>query len=292
MGAYRVSESVQGTFCRQRPHDLREHTQRYSDLGYKDTETDDWYVHRAGVFSWVESSGYGIKNLNVNATKLEAMYVGGIVYGLRSGTIENCHITGNIGERHYDGSALASETYNSDGIVGYMSDGIIRNCTVNGTVTACGVAGGIVAEMTGGSIESCEVMDNSDVLAGRREDADRYIAYAEGIVGSANIALTESITNCKFNGTVQATVRDWSNNVGKYTPNVYCGGIVGFLTGGTLQSNHVLSEAIIFSDYTAGGIAGFPSELGCERVGAAISITTSSPVPNATTRLSLRESLA
>ena len=339
-----------------------------------DSDTNDYFSHRASVFGWVSSSGYGIKNLNVNATQIAADYTGGIAYGLTSGTIENCHFTGSIGT--IDDRGTGSDTYNAGGIVGYMSGGSIKNCTVNAAIYAYCLAGGIAAQMDGGSIENCEVLNNTSILSTRKSNSDG--SYAGGIAGYANIALDDSIKNCSFNGTVQAKARDSWNYVYTSNTNVYCGGIVGYLSGGTLQNNHVLSDADIFSDYTAGGIAGlaasgstlesndtavgaraqangeaiggivgllnvgtvkgntsytaitgtathqggvigklegttasisgnkyngaqygigfdasgFPSELGCERVGAAISITTSSPLPAATAGTSYSQKFA
>lgn len=320
--------------------------------------------HIGGLFGWVSSSGYAIKNLNINATKISAPHSGGIVFRLDSGTVENCHFTGTINSAWYTG-----------GIAGYLNGGTVKNCTVNGNVTALHGAGGIVGTMDSGSVEDCDVLSSSVITALVESSSDP--AHAGGIVGTANIALDEAVKACTFNGTVYAEARTWNNNV-YGNPNVYCGGIAGYLIGGTLQNNHVLPDAYIFSDHTAGGIAGmaasgstlesndtsvgaraqangealggvvgllnvgtvkgntsytaltgtathqggvigklegttatisgnkyngaehgigfdasgFPSELGCERVGAAISITTSSPLPNATAGTSYSQAFA
>ncbi|MBQ7221136.1 MAG: hypothetical protein IJS28_09165 [Synergistaceae bacterium] len=125
---------------------------------YRDYDTDDWYNHRAGIFGWVSSSGYAVKNLKLNSTRMAATYVGGIAYGLRGGTIENCHVTGALG--HLNDRGTASDSNNAGGIVAEMYGGTVRNCTFNGTAYAYAAAGGIAAEMYGGNIENCEVLSN------------------------------------------------------------------------------------------------------------------------------------
>ena len=331
--------------------------------GYFDRYTDN---HLAGLFGNIASTGYAVKNLNINATQIAATHCGGITYRMDSGTIENCHFTGTISN-----ASLAG------GIVGYLNGGSVRNCSVNANVYSSGRAGGIVGDMDGGNIEDCEVLSEAFIRTWATSDGD--ISYSGGIVGRANIALDEAIRNCKFNGSVVSVARySWSYEDHRTSSNVYCGGIVGYLIGGTLQNNHVLPDAYIFSDHTAGGIAGmaasgstlesndvavgaraqangealggvvgllnvgtvrgntsytaltgtathqggvisklegttatisgnkyngaehgigfdasgFPSELGCERVGAAISITTSSPLPNATAGTSYSQAFA
>ncbi len=92
-------------------HTLYVNISRFNDGDYEDPDTGSWYSHRAGIFGWIESSGYGVKNLKINATQIAATYTGGITYGLIAGSIENCHVTGNIGERHYDDDALTSNSF-------------------------------------------------------------------------------------------------------------------------------------------------------------------------------------
>ena len=217
---------------------------------YDSRRTD---VHRGGLFGWIDSSGTAIKDLTIDSTNIEAYYSGGIAYGLKNGTIESCNFGGKVyfSDRYTSRSVIG-------GIVGWLVNGTIKNCKVtNGSITSKHYAGGIAAWMTGGNIENCEVASGVTILSNPLDYDDDDLSYAGGIVGIANIQTTEFIKDCSFNGSVRAWKRNSRNEV--YSDNldvVYAGGIVGHLTGGTVQENEVLEKAEIFSDYSAGGIAG------------------------------------
>ena len=212
---------------------------------------------RGGIFWVVDSEGYAIKNLNVDEY-ITGSYVGGIAVDLLGGTIENCSFTGTVDGYYpnYDYHAVGG----AGGIVYHISGGSIKNCVVSGTINGHqadfddndeSYAGGIAAFMDGGTIEDCTILTGSIVAAYHGSGYTSHTgashpAYAGGIVGYANIDLEEVITNCTFSGTV-------------YSGGTYSGGIVGYLSGGHIYNNQILSGSsgtTISSYYMSGGIAG------------------------------------
>ena len=81
-------------------------TNSWYDSYFSDRYTDS---HLAGLFGYVSSSGYAVKNLNINATQILATHSGGIAYRLDAGTIENCQFTGAIGLAYYAGDISRSQ---------------------------------------------------------------------------------------------------------------------------------------------------------------------------------------
>ena len=201
----------------------------------------------AGLFRYVstEVDMYAVKNLTVSGT-VRGKWVAGIVLDLYSGVIDNCSFTGTLSRKNWDPG-------NAGGIVEYMTGGKITNCTVNATITGNThygrpeYGGGIVAVMTGGSIEDCKV-EGTTIYGFHR---------AGGIAGDVKMANFDSIKDCTFSGTLDASRTGGEGSATRY---YYGGGIVGYIEGGNLQNNHVTADANASSSVSglnyAGGIAG------------------------------------
>lgn len=198
-------------------------------------------------------SGATVTNLNIEGSVRATSDAGGLALTLEGGTVTNCRFSGKIYVTD-SSSESESENLNAGGLVEYMNSGTVQDCIFNGEITIDGGtyarAGGIVSLMHGGSIKNCRVSHYSSIesYATEATDADENLsAIAGGIVGQANIGLSETIEGCEFRGKVSAD--------GSYTS--YAGGIVGYMRGGTLRDNTVLDDSVITGAYTAGGIAGF-----------------------------------
>ena len=192
----------------------------------------------SGIFGVISTTeGYAVKNLAVSG-HVGGLISGGIIARLNSGNVENCSFNGTV-ENTYGSPAR------NGGIVGYLAGGTVKNCSFSGNVNEIHsynnlAAGGIAGYMTGGSIENCTSNANIQVDSGRDN------IWAGGIVGYAQVAGFQAIKDCTFSGTINS--------------KRYSGGIVGYISGGNLQNNHVTSVSNSFSsingDYVAGGIAG------------------------------------
>lgn len=204
----------------------------------------------AGLFRHVNAAAgtYAIRNLTVSGSLIGGN-TAGIVQILNSGSIENCHFTGTMNCYWSGWSRIGA-----GGIAVVMTNGIIRNCTVTGhiennerrnNVGDYDRFGGIVAEMTGGSIENCRV--EGTTIFTSNHATEHEFSYAGGIVAYANIASAESIKGCNFSGLIEGYQ--------------YVGGIVGYISGGTVQNNKVTATtnsttSIMSHTLASGGIAG------------------------------------
>ncbi len=203
--------------------------------------TNNMYIGSA-LFGYIDIEGTAVKNLTINGSIEGRTYAAGIASILVNGTIDNCNFTGSIYGWRYGYAAMAG------GIVGQIINGTVKNCTVyKGTVYATTdstdsdkqpYAGGIIGFMSGGVVQSCEVKDNSIVQANKTYAG--YTGYVGGIVGAAKLNNTtkEGIFSCQVQGTVTSNT-EYIDRV------VYCGGIIGSLSGGIVKSCKVLTGSQI-----------------------------------------------
>ena len=172
------------------------------------------------IFMEVSADQVAIKNLNVSGN-CKGSHAGGIVYLLSAGIIENCSFSGTLEGEIAAGIAL--------GINGGTS---VKNCTFTGKIIASGpnvIAGGIVGQLRGGSIDNCTVSSGTVITCNSvNEQAG---GFAGGIAGMTS-SLTEapSITNCTSYAVLEGNVK-------------YKGGIAG-------TSNNPFAPALILSGNT------------------------------------------
>ena len=194
------------------------------------------------IFGHVDSVGaFAIKNLNVrgNITGWSAA----IAHNLIRGLIEGCNVQGSV--------KYWSDNIVRGGIVGYVrKDGIVKNCRFMGSDVHAAYrdwsqpqAGGIVGYLEGGTVENCLAKVSGKILAysGSEGGLDVAQSIAGGIVGYALNSAT--IKNCVF--------------VGDVVSKQYAGGIVGYMSGGTISNCSVLNTSNITGNLEAGGIAGY-----------------------------------
>ena len=138
-----------------------------------------------------------------------------------------------------------------------MTNGTVSKCSVNGTIGATAsdgseniaYAGGIVGMMTGGNIENCTV-SGTTINAYQMYWRGTSNAFSGGIVGRTTIANFETVKGCTFSGNV--------------TSSQYAGGIAAYVSGGSIQNNHVTAvtnaTSSISGSYASGGISGLICE--------------------------------
>ncbi len=220
-----------------------------------------------GAIATVESddpsADYAVKNLHVGGRILTydrgetivGGYLGaGITSVLHSGRIKNCTVSCDIElEPIEDAEALELDMIHAGGIVADMRGGEILSCDFGGNITTDGgsfysYAGGIVGAMTYGKIQGCKVKHYSIITAMGEADSENEHS-AGGIVGYLNVtdlaanSYDVTITGCTFEG-------------GEISSDYSAGGIVGITYGGIFEDNTVAEDTRITGAVYAGGVAG------------------------------------
>lgn len=181
-----------------------------------------------------------ISNINFADCALDAQYVyaGAAVGYAKNGTlVQNCTMTGQV--REYVTGINADGTNNegyTGGMVGYLLESTVENCTVDGNVTVYGLfSGGVVGYASDSKIKDCKFLKENTVNV--------YYHKCGGIVGRA-VGSKMLIEGCSFEGNLTTCGYDM-------------GGIVGLLEGGTVKDCVLGSYADIGADkYAIGGIVG------------------------------------
>lgn len=192
----------------------------------EDAESNFWGVFDGGGYTvnaggnllfYYIRKGAKVKNLNVNIDLKPTIKVAtdekNITCGLAvssRGTIENCHITGNIDVKGYKFGRYLSDT----SISGICNNnyGLIKDCSFNGNITgvkgdikrylAIRCVGGIAAQGDG-VIENCTFNGNIELYAN---------SMIERIGG---ISFKNTLKNCTFNGDIYFN-RGYNNKNNKW----------------------------------------------------------------------------
>ena len=189
-----------------------------------------------GIIGYI--SGGLVTNCYNKARIIGAAPTGGIVGYCAKGIVENCYNTGNITGNAIVGGIIGSggtvtNCYNTGnvgnenasqvgGIVG--NGGTVENCYNTGNIKGNSLAGGIMGN--GGIVENCYNIGN--VEGGN--------APVGGIIGNGR-----SATNCY--------------NTGNVNGGLYSGGIIGYVTGGTVINCYNTGN-VEGGNSPTGGIAG------------------------------------
>ena len=187
----------------------------------------DQYV---GLFGHIGSGGT-VKDVTLEEVKIESnndvSAVGGVA-GRSYGTLENCSVSGSV-----SGSGIAG------GVVGYQSDGFLTGCSSSATVNAGGVAGG-VAGLTdsGATLTACYA--TGDVTLESINSGGNFVG---GVVGSN--------TSC----TLKACYA-WGSVTGSGSGTIYVGGVTGTNDEGTLTACYHANGTVSGPAGTTGGVAG------------------------------------
>ena len=187
----------------------------------------DQYV---GLFGHIGSGGT-VKDVTLEEVKIESnndMSAVGGVAGRSYGTLENCSVSGSV-----SGSGIAG------GVVGYQSDGFLTGCSSSATVNAGGVAGG-VAGLTdsGATLTACYA--TGDVTLESINSGGNFVG---GVVGSN--------TSC----TLKACYA-WGSVTGSGSGTIYVGGVTGTNDEGTLTACYHANGTVSGPAGTTGGVAG------------------------------------
>lgn len=187
----------------------------------------DQYV---GLFGHIGSGGT-VKDVTLEEVKIESnndMSAVGGVAGRSYGTLENCSVSGSV-----SGSGIAG------GVVGYQSGGFLTGCSSSATVNAGGVAGG-VAGLTdsGATLTACYA--TGDVTLESINSGGNFVG---GVVGSN--------TSC----TLKACYA-WGSVTGSGSGTIYVGGVTGTNDEGTLTACYHANGTVSSPAGTTGGVAG------------------------------------
>ena len=184
----------------------------------------------AGLFGCIGSGGT-VKDVTLEEVKIESnndMSAVGGVAGRSYGTLENCSVSGSV-----SGSGIAG------GVVGYQSGGFLTGCSSSATVNAGGVAGG-VAGLTdsGATLTACYA--TGDVTLESINSGGNFVG---GVVGSN--------TSC----TLKACYA-WGSVTGSGSGTIYVGGVTGTNDEGTLTACYHANGTVSGPDGTTGGVTG------------------------------------
>ena len=182
----------------------------------------------AGLFGHANSAT--LKNINVdNADVMGVARVGVIAGCAYTGTVENCHVTGNIRvEGNYKVGGITGGDYakvincfvkgdNGSYLKGVHKEKDLEGDNVGGIIGFTGEANTLTIKVSGCSVENIDVSGTRKV---------------GGVVGCINENI--AVDNCSFKGTVTCTADDvyTADNKGI----LYVGGIVGEARGTTANA--------------------------------------------------------
>ena len=208
----------------------------YTITGLTMTGSDEY----AGLFGYIGSGGT-VKNVKLEDVQIESdnqyANVGGVA-GYSQGNIENCSVSGSVGNSNSGG------TYNSvGGVVGQQWSGSITRCSSSATVNGTGGVGGVVGQTNfGATLTACYATGNVTL-----ESNNSNSTYAGGVVGS-NGGISTLIA-CYATGNVTGT--------GTGTDPIYVGGVTGSNDSGTLTACYHAAETVSGPDgATIGGVTG------------------------------------
>ena len=189
--------------------------------------TSDQY---AGLFGYIGSGGT-VKDVTLEEVKIESnndMSAVGGVAGRSYGTLENCSVSGSV-----SGSGIAG------GVVGYQSGGFLTGCSSSATVNAGGVAGG-VAGLTDSGTTLTACYATGDVTLESINSGGNFVG---GVVGIN--------TSC----TLKACYA-WGSVTGSGSGTIYVGGVTGTNDEGTLTACYHANETVSGPAGTTGGVTG------------------------------------
>ena len=208
-----------------------------------------------GFFGYL-AEGAHINRLYLDSPKVQAQTtynigaIAGCIEGSSTVVVENCTVADGIV------SEGGSSGWHVGGLVGRQMSGTIRNCTFSGTVrnTQNNKAGGIVGNMSGGSIIACRVTGASTMVEVANDYAGGIVGLADGTTGTKIIE--NCVVCCK---SITAT-------------KGYLGGIVGQWNTG----EGIINRCTVIADITnnsasgtygnLGGIVGYASNSGYKLV--------------------------
>ena len=169
-----------------------------------------------GIFTNCSATG------NVTNTKDNYSHAGGLIGGIKNGTVNYCH---------YATGTVASSAIKAGGLIGNIYGGTVNvsNCYFNGTVGSSherigGLIGNIEASSTA-IITDCYSSGSVDCVSSNY--CGGFLGYIES---SASITVTRGFTNCSISGGKWSACVFSAGNSAKTYTNLSCTGFVGWNT--------------------------------------------------------------
>ena len=135
---------------------------------------------------------------------------GGLIGIMNGGTVSNCCVKGTtITSREVTGGLIGQMTGGTVGYSSFTGNAVSAECQWGNLIDPC-YAGGIVGEISGGTINACYASETIQTKNGNSS------SYACGIAGNSSSANSVTISNC-YNGTDKPAV---NNNLQNDTTNV------------------------------------------------------------------------
>jgi hypothetical protein len=216
----------------------------------------------AGLFGYVNAGGK-VENVILEDVRITGnSHVGGLVGQLNSGSIVNCHVSGEVYGTGRVGGVVGSVNIstvgvtgcsfigtvagkgsgsafdNIGGIAGYIATSRISQCYAEGTVQGRDSVGGIVGHISSSTVVSvvtdCYFIGD---VSGRN-----YVGGIAGDLNRTNTNTNTTVTKCYAVGTVSGT-----NSVG---------GIAGYLYHGRVTDCVALNETVTATSGGAGRVVG------------------------------------
>lgn len=205
------------------------------------------YINRTTEYNglFAKAEGATLKNIHVKCNVTGANYTGAIVGQATNVSITDAFVEGNV-----------SGGRNTGGIAGYCSALSLTRCAVEGNVSGKGQVGGLVGYYTqntsySGTFQYCYV--KGDVTSNNANDG-----YAGGLIGRDESYYYSSSTkwarlnvyDCYYDGNVAAL---YTSTNSSYAESV--GGIVGIVKGGNYQ--RCTARGTVSGNIYVGGIVGY-----------------------------------
>ena len=215
-------------------------------LNYGGEYTNNWFnfkmgTNEANAFKGTfDGNGHAIIGLYSAGNNYDH---GGLFNVLDNATVKNL----NIREAKIVGGRDTENQETFIGIIaGYSKASNIENCTVTGTVTEAEgknikLCGGIVANLSGGSIRECTA--DVDINIGSTVTSDEYVNTGVGGI-AGRFAYGATVERCGFEGTIEAPNR------------LHVGGIAGGCNRNDVTVKEVYNRGNITGGSKVAGIIG------------------------------------
>ena len=201
-----------------------------------------------------DGNGYAVKNLSVNITSSDKVYVG--LFGYISSILHHEKTVTNLGivNGNFYGKSLDSDVYVGS-IVGYIEYGSILNCNSNSEVFALSLSdytyvGGIAGKNLYSTIKNS--YNRGNIFVTTTSNANYYEVYVGGIIGSNFYSTT---TNCYNSGSIYVSA-EFPASLHSETE---AGGISGENFNGEIIDCYNTGDVFASSEKSAwtGGISGY-----------------------------------
>ena len=223
------------------------------------SETDPYQIGTAAELAWLANE---VNTKSNNSGDYSAVLTADIDLGYHPWTSIGFYANGN--NRNYRGvfdgkgytvsGLYVTEAHNGyAGLFGYISNSstVIKNLTVAGEIrlencTGALAVGGIVGECVYANLENC--------VSRVRVTASGFGIRNQSAVGGLAGRLNGSVTDCRFEGSIQITCQSG----GAYIDGGV-GGVIGDVKGGTVTKCVNDGEVVVDKGVGVGGVAGIAS---------------------------------